>query len=250
MRQYADLANIYDKMIDVDYDTWSKFIDNYFQTKGISLNGKKALELGCGTGNMTIILKSRGMELTALDISADMLNLAQQKALGKRMRINFINQDMTDFEMNRKFDFIFSFCDGYNYIIEEEDVFNSFKRVYEHLNQSGRFIFDISTEHKLRDVIGNNTFTMNEDKVCYIWDNYFEENILEMYITFFVQEGKLYKRVDETHMQRAHSTPDLIRLLKKAGFSNVEIFNDYSFEVLTSESIRATFIAEKQEEIK
>ncbi len=245
MKQYADLASIYDKMIDVDYDAWIKFIDGYFFDKGISLKGKYALELGCGTGNMTLRLKSRGMELTAIDISEDMLNLAQQKALEKRVKINFVSQDMIDFEMNRKFDFIFSFCDGYNYITEEEDLLSSFNRVYSHLNVGGRFIFDISTEYKLRDAIGNSTFTMNEDRVCYIWDNYLEGDILEMYITFFVQEGKLYRRVDETHVQKAHKNQYLVQLLKGSGFSKVEIFNDYSFEALTNESMRATFIAEK-----
>lgn len=245
MKQYADLASIYDKMIDVKYDDWLKFIKEYCTEKNISIKGKRALELGCGTGNMTLRLRDLGMEMTALDISEDMLNSAQEKALKKRVKINFLNQDMVDFEINRKFDFVFSFCDGYNYITEEESIFKSFHSVYEHLNMGGMFIFDISTEHKLRDIIGGNTFTVNEDNLCYIWDNYFEENILEMYITFFVKEGRLYRRIDETHMQRAYTTDALIKMLHIAGFSRVCVFDDYSFNDVGDESIRATFIADK-----
>lgn len=245
MKQYADLATIYDKMIDVDYDEWVKFIEEYFLRKNITIKGKKALELGCGTGNMTLRLKSRGVEITALDISDDMLNAAQKKALEKRVKINFLNQNMIDFELNRKFDFIFSFCDGYNYITEEKNMLNSFKKAYNHLGMEGTFVFDVSTQYKLRDIIGSNTFTVNEDKLCYIWDNYYEEDILEMYITFFIQQGELYKRIDETHVQRAYKIDELIKMLHKAGFRQVEVFSDYSFEALKDESIRATFIAEK-----
>lgn len=245
MKQYADLAAIYDKMIDVKYDDWVKFIEEYFRGKSITIKGKKTLELGCGTGNMTLRLKEKGMEMTALDISDDMLTAAHEKAFEKRIKINFLNQDMVDFELNRKFDFVFSFCDGYNYITEGENIFNSFQRVYNHLNLGGTFIFDISTQHKLRDIIGGNTFTVNEDSLCYIWDNYYEEDILEMYITFFIQEGKLYKRIDEKHVQRAYQVDALVQMLHRAGFSKVELFDDYSFNALKDESIRATFIVEK-----
>jgi ubiquinone/menaquinone biosynthesis C-methylase UbiE len=245
MKQYGNLASLYDKMIDVNYDEWVKFIEEYFRRKGITLKGKKALELGCGTGNMTMRLKEKGMEITALDISEDMLTLAQDKAFEKRFKINFLNQDMAEFELNRKFDLVFSFCDGYNYIIEEESLVNSFYKVFKHLNDQGRFIFDISTHHKLRDIIGSNTFTINDEKLCYIWDNYYEKDILEMYITFFVPEGKLYKRIDETHVQRSYSVETLIELLHKTGFNKVEVLEDYSFKTLNDESIRATFIAEK-----
>lgn len=245
MNQYANLASIYDKMIDVNYEEWVKFIEEYFQRKNIPLKGRKALELGCGTGNMTLRLKEKGMEITALDISDDMLTVAQEKAFERRLKINFLNQDMTKFELKRKFDLVFSFCDGYNYITEEESLISSFQKVFNHLENQGTFIFDISTQHKLRDIIGGNTFTMNDEKLCYIWDNYYEEDILEMYITFFVIEGKLYKRIDETHMQRAYNIQTLIELLQKAGFSKIEVFEDYSFETLNDESIRATIIAEK-----
>jgi ubiquinone/menaquinone biosynthesis C-methylase UbiE len=245
MRQYANLASIYDKMIDVNYDEWVKFIEEYFQRKNITLKGKKALELGCGTGNMTLRLKEKGMEITALDISDDMLTVAQEKAFDRRLKINFLNQDMTEFELKKKFDLVFSFCDGYNYITDEENLANSFNKVFNHLNNQGTFIFDISTRHKLKDIIGGNTFTMNGEKLCYIWDNYYDEDILEMYITFFVTEGKLYKRIDETHVQRAYNVETLTLLLEKAGFRKIEVFEDYSFKALNDKSIRATILAEK-----
>lgn len=247
MEQYTYLAQIYDKMIDIDYDRWIDFIKEYFNNKGLNIKGKKALELGCGTGNMSLRLKDEGVEVVAFDNSRDMLTIAEEKARKRRLKITFLEEDMVEFSISKSFDFIFSFCDGYNYIIEPDEVQESFKRVYKHLNNGGYFVFDISTPHKLKNVIGNNTFTLNEDDLCYIWDNYIEEDIIEMYITFFVKEGMLYRRFNEIHTQRAHSIDFIIENLKRADFTDIEVYEDYSFNKCTDESIRATFIARKQE---
>lgn len=245
MEQYIGLANIYDMMIDMDYDKWIAFLEEYFQKKGTSLSSKRVLELGCGTGNMTLRLREKRMDVTALDISGEMLSVADEKAQEKRYKIRFLNQDMRRVKIGKSFDMVCSFCDGFNYLIEDKDVLEGFKRAYEHLSEGGHFFFDISTQHKLMNIIGNNTFTLNEDELCYIWDNYLEDDILEMYITFFVKKGTLYERFEEKHVQRAHSNKKIKRLLTEAGFNNIEIYDDYSFEKASEESTRAVFIARK-----
>lgn len=247
MEQYIELSGIYDKMIDVDYDKWISFVEKYFENKSISLRGKNVLELGCGTGNMTLKLKEKGANVTALDLSSNMLSIAQEKLRLKRYKTDFINQDMRNFNINKKYDYVFSFCDGYNYIIEEDDIIESFKNVYNHLNVCGYFMFDISTPYKLKNIIGNNTFTLNEDNLCYIWDNYLEDDIIEMYITFFVKEGALYKRFEENHVQRAHDLNKIKEYLYSVKFKNVEIYDDYNFSNINDESMRAVFIAKKEE---
>lgn len=248
MNQYENLSLIYDKMIDVDYDKWIKSISEYFKHRGTELKGKKALEIGCGTGNMTLRLKESGMDVIAMDLSEEMLAAAEEKLWDKRYRVMFLNQDCVDFSIDKKFNFAFAFCDVYNYIIDEEELLLSFKNIYNHLEPGGYFIFDISSEYKLKKVIGNNTFTMNRDDLCYIWDNYLEDDLVEMYITFFLQEGELYRRVDENHVQRAYSSDFMVKALKEAGFVDIEVYSDYSLEKLKEEDIRVTFIARKQEE--
>lgn len=245
MEQYTYLAQIYDKMIDVDYDRWDEFVANYFREANINLKGKKALELGCGTGNMTLKLKDQGVDLYSIDISRDMLTIAEEKARKKRAKVTFLNEDMVNFSISKKFDFVFSFCDGYNYLVEDNELISSLKAVYRHLNDDGYFVFDISTAHKLNNIIGNNTFTLNEDELCYIWDNYAHDNILEMYITFFIKEQTMYRRFKEIHVQRAYETDYIVNNLKEAGFKDIKIYDDYSFNQINNESIRATFIARK-----
>jgi ubiquinone/menaquinone biosynthesis C-methylase UbiE len=248
MESYNGLAQIYDKTIEIDYDRWTKFIFDYFGSKGMELKGKKLLELGCGTGNMTLCLKEKGMEVIAVDLSQEMLQTAMEKAIKKRYKIMFVNQDMTAFEMNKKFDYIFSFCDAYNYITKENQLKDSFDKVYNHLKPGGYFVFDISTAYKLIEKIGNNTFTLNEEMLCYIWDNYVEteEELLEMYITFFVKDGPLYKRFQEQHIQKIWKNDMIVETLRSAGFQDIEIYDDYTMKEIGDTSLRAVFVCKRE----
>ncbi|MEF9952846.1 MAG: class I SAM-dependent methyltransferase [Clostridium sp.] len=243
--QYTYISQVYDKMIEMDYSKWIDFLRDYFKEKGIELKMQKSLELGCGTGNMTLKLKEAGLDVTGLDISYDMLQVAEEKLRLKNYSVKFVNKDMTDINLGKKFDFIFSFCDGYNYLVEEEDLIASFNSVYEGLEEGGYFIFDVSTPYKLLDHIGSKSFTFNEDELCYIWDNYVEDEFIEMYITFFVKEGSLYRKFDEVHYQRAYDIDFLKDTLEEIGYKNIEIFNDYENKQYKEDSLRATFICRK-----
>ncbi|MCX7951034.1 MAG: class I SAM-dependent methyltransferase [Clostridiales bacterium] len=245
MEQYANLSLVYDKLMDVDYNQWTNFLVEYFKTEKKELKYKKCLELGCGTGNMTVNLKKLGMDVTALDSSDDMLTKAEEKLRQLRYKVNFLKQDIRSFILNRKYEYIFSFCDCFNYILKEEDLKKSFINVYNHLDDNGYFVFDISTEYKLKEVIGEKTFTLNQEDVCYIWDNYIKDDIIEMYITFFVKEGKLYRRFDERHIQSMHKVYKLEQILKAVGFKEVYIFDDYNLKPYNDKSMRAVFIAKK-----
>lgn len=244
MEQYMALSKIYDDMIDIDYDKWMGFVENYFNW---SLKNKNILELACGTGNMTLRLKEKGCNITAFDISEDMLSVAEEKARIKRQRINFLKQDIRSFNIDKKFDYIFCFCDGYNYVIEDDDIIKSFNNVYSHLMPNGYFLFDISTSYKLKNIIGNNTFTLNEEEICYIWDNYIDGDIIEMYITFFVKEGALYKRFDERHVQKAYEVDKIMHYLLNTGFKDIKVFDDYTLSDIKNDSLRAVIIAKKEE---
>lgn len=245
MEQYANLSLVYDKLMDVDYNQWTNFLVEYFKKENRELKYKKCLELGCGTGNMTVNLKKLGMDVTAIDSSDDMLTKAEEKLRQLRFKVNFLKQDIRSFNLNRKYQYIFSFCDCFNYILKDEEIKKSFTNIYNHLEEEGYFIFDISTEYKLKEVIGEKTFTLNQEDVCYIWDNYIVDDTIEMYITFFVKEGKLYKRFDEKHVQYMHRVDKLEQLLKDVGFKGVEIFDDYNLSPFTDKSMRSVFVVKK-----
>ena len=66
-------------------------------------NGPRILELGCGEGNLTLELTSRGMDLTAIDLSAERIERARTRARGVNLQIqpNWIVADLNTFTLPR-----------------------------------------------------------------------------------------------------------------------------------------------------
>ena len=229
MESYTDFAYIYDKLIDQDYEKWADYIEEIFKT-----NDKKpslVLDLGCGTGNITNILAKRGYDMIGIDISPDMLNVARDKAADGGQDVLYLCQDIREFELYGTVDAIICTLDVLNYITEPEDLKHVFSLVKNYLNPDGIFIFDINTEYKLKNVLGNNTFIYEENGIFYTWENEYDKNISTQYLTFFAEnEDGLYERFDETHVQRAYKTDEIKKMLLENGLSFEVDYKLFTFE--------------------
>ena len=98
---YSD-GRHYDLMLDSRGQTFHNtefFLDQARKYPGL------VLELACGTGRITLPLAEE-VSIIGLDLSESMLDLARKKARDKGLDIEFIQGDMTDFELNRKFNLI------------------------------------------------------------------------------------------------------------------------------------------------
>jgi 2-polyprenyl-3-methyl-5-hydroxy-6-metoxy-1,4-benzoquinol methylase len=242
--QYAEMAYYYDLLMsDVDYTSWSAYIDDIICKSGAG--HKDILEMACGTGSISVNMSEKGYHVTAFDISDDMLSIAHQKAVDRGADIAFLSQDMTDIKINGLFGNVLCLCDSVNYITSAEDLGWMFKWVASHLKKGGVFIFDINSSYKLKNIIGNNTFTFNEDNLAYIWDNYMnDDNTVEFYLTFFVKQDELYRRFDEVHIQRVYENKEIISLLKAAGFERIQMLDAFTFNEPNPCSERVNFVAQ------
>ncbi|ORN67068.1 class I SAM-dependent methyltransferase, partial [Staphylococcus aureus] len=72
------------------------------------------LDIGCGTGSLTVQLEALG-NVTGMDLSVDMLTVAAQKSAN----VNWLEGDMTSFDLQQQFDIITIFCDSLNYLQDE-----------------------------------------------------------------------------------------------------------------------------------
>lgn len=244
MESYSAFAEVYDYLMgDVDYEAWTERIER----KMIELNFKPRfiLDVACGTGNITIELAKKGYNVMGLDISQDMLTVAKNKAHEAGFKLDFLQQDMKRIEYTKRFDLILSICDGINYQIEDGDLDEVFESVHRHLAEEGYFIFDISSYFKISEVLGNNTFAENYDKVSYIWENYFAENLLEFDLTIFKKEGKLFRRYHEFHTQRAYMISEIKEALEPY-FELVEVLDGDTYMELNGDSERISFICRKR----
>lgn len=236
---YKEFSQIYDLLMDIDYEKWTSFIMN-------KLDGKrKILEAACGTGGITKFLADNNYKVTAFDLSEDMLMRAYEK-LKQSPMVRLLNQNMADFQIDDRFEAAICCCDGINYLAKEE-VSLFFKRIYHHLSENSKFIFDISTKYKYEKMFCD-TYVYDDGDIFYVWENEFiDDGIVNIEINFFIKETtNKYNRITEEQTQYVHTTKEIVCMLKDAGFEGIEILDDYNEKEYSNESLRAVFIATKK----
>ncbi len=244
--QYATLAAYYDRIMeDVDYAAWSEFYKACFEK--YELSAHKVLDLACGTGSITVPMAKMGFDMTGLDLSAEMLALAQQKADREKARIRFSEQNIALFDAGCDYDAAICSFDGYNYLTSPKDVASSFSRVYETLREGGLFIFDVSTPYKYEHILADNAFVYEYDDLFLTWQNFYTKKtaLCDFYLTFFIKEGNTWHRVDETQRQKKYDLKRLAKMVKDAGFTLLETVSDLDFSPMEEASDRAFFICKK-----
>ncbi len=224
---------------DCDYKEWAKYLNSII---GDRVSG---VEIACGTGLLTFPMASLGKKIIASDISEEMLLVAESKKNSSPLSPRFVCADMLKFAYPKNSEFVFSACDGINYV-SGRDIPKLFRKIYACLKEGGIFTFDVSSEYKLRNVIGNNVFYMeNADGVC-LWTNKLSEDGVDMELTVFSKEkdGR-YIRNEEKQRQFFHKEDFLTDAMKNAGFSEVKAVDFLSSERKDAQAERLQFIGVK-----
>ena len=243
---YNEFAKVYDLfMEDVDYKSWCRYIESIFEIYRIK--PKKILDTACGTGNITIPMSLSGYEMWGIDLSAEMLSIAENKARASKQKIKFLNLNMIHMDFGEKFEAVLCMCDGVNYIHCKEDLESYFKAVNKSLRENGVFIFDISSYYKLRFVLGSNTFYDVKNNSHYIWNNNFDEiyETAEMDLVFFLPEGEMYRKYEEHHVQKAHKEEHISKILEGSGFDDIKAYKGFTFKEPDQNCERIFFAARK-----
>ena len=234
MESYRDFARVYDEFMDqTPYDEWLLNILNIFKEYKIDKDAQ-VLDLGCGTGKMARKLAREGYQVTAVDNSMDMLEIAASE---EDDHILYVLQDMVSLELPQQVDAAVSICDCMNYILEEEDLKEAFRRVREFLKEDGVFVFDMNSHYKYKEILACNTF---------IWDNFYdeEERINEYQLSLFIQnEQGTYNKYEELHLQKAYEQEEVVSFLYEAGFSSVRVLDAETMDEVKEDTQRLYYIA-------
>ncbi len=126
----------YDCMYSIEED-----IPFYLQC--IEEYGEPVLELACGTGRISIPLAEEDIDITGLDISESMLEVAREKASKEEVSPDLIKADMTDFSLDKEFNTIMLPANTLLVLTGDQDLSDLFSNVRDHLSEEGRFIFSI-----------------------------------------------------------------------------------------------------------
>ena len=239
MDAYTSFAQVYDLFMDnVPYEEWAAYVRGILTEYGIGSG--LVLDLGCGTGSLTECLARAGYDMIGVDSSEDMLEIAMDKRERSGLDILYLLQDMREFELYGTVRAVVSICDSMNYILDYADLVQVFRLVNNYLDPGGIFIFDLNTEYKYEALIGSRTFAEDREDGSFIWYNEYspEDHINEYDLTLFVREGKLFRRFQETHYQRAYSPAEVRRAAAEAGMEFEACWDAFSRDPVKPDSER------------
>ncbi len=247
MAAYESFAKVYDELMDnVPYDKWCRFIKDELAEYGI--NGGIAVELGCGTGKMMERMAEAGYDMIGIDYSMDMLQIARERSADLPYSLLYLLQDMREFELYGTVAAAFSICDSMNYVTEPDELLEVFRLVNNYLDPDGIFIFDINTEHKYRDSIGDKVIAEDREDVSFIWYNEYDEEDHLNYIdlsVFVQEEDDLFRKYQEEHVQRGYRLDEIKELIEKSGLIFLDAYDDYTKEKATDQSERIVFVVKE-----
>jgi SAM-dependent methyltransferase len=138
---YDAIAPAYDLLTAAyRYDRWLAALERLAIRHG--LRGRRVLDVACGTGHSFLPLVERGYEITACDLSPEMVARAAEKAGGAaRLEV----ADMRALPRLGSFDLVTCLGDSINHLVDPDDVVDAFAGMRDNLASAGLLVFDVNT---------------------------------------------------------------------------------------------------------
>lgn len=250
MSQYGKLAKVYDYLMSgVNYDEWADYICDI--AGKFEMRPRIILDLACGTGNSSLSLAKKGYRVIGVDLSPEMLDVAQKKAAAENIQLDLFEQDMRKLKLPDSFgiDMVVAYQDGLNYMLEDADLLEVLQRVYQVLNSGGLFIFDINSVDKLPSSKGETTF-YDEEQMTLIWESSYDSqaDIWQIVLTGFLKrDNGYYEKFQETHREKYHTREKVVEYLKQTGYEVLAVYNAFTLEEGTNSNKRLYYVARKEE---
>ncbi len=244
---YNLFSRVYDTLTEnVEYSRRAGCFCSLLSENGI--DGGLLLDLACGTGSLSVEFAKRGFSVIGVDISEDMLSVAQEKAYEAKQDILFLKQDMRSLDLFGTINCAVCALDSLNHLESIEDIEQTFKKVSLFLEDGGLFIFDMNTLYKHREILRNNSFIYDCNGVFCAWQNTLRDDgaTVDINLDFFVEnEDSSYSRFCESFSEKAYETDDIISALKKADFNIISILNDLTNDTPDEKPERVVFVARR-----
>ena len=240
---YGEFSYIYDKLsFDIDYEGYAQNIKDL--AKDYKIGNDNMLELACGSGMLTQYFFNDFERIDALDISTDMLNCFAEKY--DNDKVNLIYYDMVEYEKKDFYDLIVILLDSVNYVTNPADLEKLFRNSFDNLKDNSLLVFDINSEMKMREIFGSECYVYEYEDIFYTWDNYLEDDLIDMNLNFFVEnpDGS-YRRIEEYQQERIYSINYVKTLLEKVGFTDIRIYDEDTLDDVNEETLRVLFSTRK-----
>ena len=243
---YDNFSKFYDSLMqNADYEKRAEYYTSILSSYGV--NKEILLDLGCGTGTMSVLMADKGYDVIGVDSSVGMLMEARKKAFDSGKDILLLNQSMDEIDLYGTVDATISVLDCINHLENEEMVKRTFAKVSLFTSPGGVFAFDVNTIYKHREILADNAYIIENDNVFCAWQNNLQkDDSVEVNLDFFEEEDGVYYRESESFTEKAYNLDDISSWLNETGFDVKNIYDDMTFDCVKANSQRAVFVAIKR----
>ncbi len=236
IQPYQRLAAYYDNLMDyIDYDIW---VDDIEDLVAPYEPDKTWLDISCGTGSMALRLARRGIDMTAVDLSEHMIDIARNKALSEKLQIEFGVGNMVDYTSTKKFDVIINLHDGLNYLLERSEIEQFLRNTYALLKPRGILLFDVVTPLLCQTHFRGYREIFTDE--CGGYERYtnYDPNS-QLAESVFTLKTERENTVDvESHIQKAYEQSDVEEFCSSSDFKWWKIIDDETLGEPSPESER------------
>lgn len=236
---YERFATVYDELMqDIPYDQYV----NWVKTHAPREQFPRLLDIGCGTGTLSLFFHQEGYEVSGIDLSEDMLAVAYERLQAHGVTIPLFTMSMDELEGFSELDVVTIPIDSINYLAEQDAVMETLKRIFDALREGGQLFFDVHSLFKMDQIFMESPFTYDDGEITYLWytePGEFDHSVFHQ-MTFFVKDeaSSLFERFDEEHFQRTFPADMYVKWLREIGFAQVEVTADWTEKSPSEESER------------
>lgn len=202
------------------------------------------LDLCCGTGSLLKFVCDAEFTAVGVDRSPYQLKYAKKNV----PQAKFILADIRKLSIPDKFDVITCMFDSLNYLTNPKDLKKVFRAVHRHLNKNrnGLFIFDMNTFEGLQDTWCRTSTIREPNRITIIETSFDSKKALgKCLITGFIQQGRVYHRFEEAHLERGYRAREIDTLLAQSGFE-FKKFDGNNFTRPKARSGRLLYLCHKK----
>ncbi len=204
--------------------------------------GSRVLDLCCGNGKIAARLAARGLKVTGIDESKEMLRYARRNAPACR----FVRARAQSFKLRENFAAIISTFDSLNHILSLRELRRVFQRVRRSLDDGGLFIFDLNMDKGFRARWPAQFSIVRADSACVMRGRYDARRRIAHYdATVFRLVKTRYARRDFKIVERCYTSSEIRSALREAGFCRVKAYDAVRDLGLSGHVGRAFFQAQK-----